>query len=61
MEIYLLSVPLARHRTIAPRPRNSLQPSADLGVAEPAYGGHQEAVIPNDHQLFSAALPRNPR
>jgi hypothetical protein len=61
MEVYLLSLPLARHRTIAARPRQGLPSSTVLGAAEPTCGGRDEAVIPTERQAFSAALQRNPR
>lgn len=61
MEVYLLSVPLARHRTITVRPRRDLQSSVLLGAPEPSFGAPDVAEIPNERQAFSTPLQRNPR
>ena len=61
MEVYLLSLPLARHRTIAVRPRRGLASSAVLGAAEPTCDAPDPVVNPTERQAFSAALQRNNR
>jgi hypothetical protein len=61
MEVYLLSVPLARHRTIPARPRRDPQSSVLLGAAEPSFGTPDPAEIPTERQAFSTPLQRIPR
>jgi hypothetical protein len=61
MEVYLLSLPLARHRTIAAHPRRGLISSAVLGAAEPTANGPDPVVNPTERQTLSAALQRNHR
>jgi hypothetical protein len=40
IEVYLLSIPLARHRSIVPRRRRSNAPFASTGVREPQHRMH---------------------
>jgi hypothetical protein len=40
IEVYLLSIPLARHRSIVPRPRRSNAPLASTGVQEAQHRMH---------------------
>jgi hypothetical protein len=61
MEVFLLSLPLARHRTIAARPRRDLSSSVVLGAAGPSNDRPDMAEIPTERQPFSAPLQRNPR
>jgi hypothetical protein len=39
-EVYLLSIPLARHRTIVPRPRRNNELSSGSAVREPEHPRH---------------------
>lgn len=40
IEVYLLSIPLARHRSIVPLPRRSNAELASTGVQEPQHRMH---------------------
>ena len=39
-EVYLLSIPLARHRSIVPRPRRSITRPVSSGIREPQQRMH---------------------
>jgi hypothetical protein len=61
MEVYLLSLPLARHRAIPARPRRAPQSSAFLGAPEPTSGIRDAAELSDERQAFSPTMQRIPR
>ena len=61
MEIYLMSVALARHRMITVRPRQDRAPSCVIDAPEPSRGAHNTPENPVERQPFSPPLQRNSR